>query len=354
MTPAPALQVIAVRWPEVEPGADLADLVLSTTTLEDGDVLVLTSKVVSKSEGRSRTAERSDVVDAETHRVVARRGSLVIAETSQGMVMAAAGVDASNTAPGTSIALPADPDGTARRLREELAARAGHNVAVVISDTVGRAWRTGQTDLAIGCAGIEALESLRGRLDGYGNELHVTAPAVADEVAAAGDLVKGKVTGCPLAVVRGLGSRVLPRGRHGAGAASLIRPSSDDLFALGTREAAVAAALRDDPVALGHFPTLADEERPPFDQVHVPRDVSVQVTEEVRDTGPGSSLRRWRVEVSVDHPAPPTSWLAAGRVVEKLHTVAAAHHLLLESTAPAGSAPAHAGTVVDSAVWSTS
>ncbi|MGH3508191.1 MAG: coenzyme F420-0:L-glutamate ligase [Nocardioidaceae bacterium] len=354
MTPPAALQVTAVPWPEVEPGADLADLVLSTTTLEDGDVLVLTSKVVSKSEGRSRTAERSDVVATETHRVVARRGPLVIAETTHGLVMAAAGVDSSNTAPGISITLPEDPDGTARRLREELAARAGHNVAVVISDTVGRAWRTGQTDLAIGCAGIEALESMQGRLDGYGNELHVTAPAVADEVAAAGDLVKGKLTGCPLAVVSGMGSRVLPRGRHGAGAAALIRPSADDLFALGAREAAVAAVLRDDPGALAHFPTLAAAELPPFDRVDVPADVSVQVTDEVRDTGADSSRRRWRVEVSVDHAAPPTSWLAAGRVIEQLHTVAAAHQLLLESTAPAGSAAARAGTVVDSAVWSTS
>ena len=167
---------------EVEPGADLADLVLGTTTLEDGDVLVLTSKVVSKSEGRSphrRTVGRG------RHGDPPGRGPprpLVIAETTHGLVMAAAGVDSSNTAPGISITLPEDPDGTARWLREELAARAGHNVAVVISDTVGRAWRTGQTDLAIGCR-YRGLESMQGRLDGYGNELHVTAPAVADEVA---------------------------------------------------------------------------------------------------------------------------------------------------------------------------
>jgi coenzyme F420-0:L-glutamate ligase/coenzyme F420-1:gamma-L-glutamate ligase len=347
-----ALKVTAVPWPEVEAGADLTALVLASTTLQDGDVLVLTSKVVSKSEGRSRPAERAAVVAAETRRVVARRGSLVIAETAHGLVMAAAGVDSSNTPPGTSITLPADPDRTARRLREQLLDRAGRNVAVVVSDTVGRAWRTGQTDLAIGCAGMDALESLQGELDDYGNELHVTAPAIADEVAAAGDLVKGKRTGCPLAVVRGLGDRVLPPGRHGDGAAALVRAAPEDLFALGTREAVLAAVLREDAGALAHFPLLTPDERPPFDRIATPAGVAIRVEGDSRAAG--ATSRGWHVTVTVEAAAAaPALWLAAGRVVEQVHAVAAAHRL--ERTPPESEPTTRSNmAVVDSALWSTS
>lgn len=248
MTPpvtGPAIDALVVLpvdgLPEVTPGADLAGMLASVAGLADGDVLVVTSKVVSKAEGRVLRGDRAGAVDAETVRVVARRGETRIVENRQGLVMAAAGVDASNVEPGTVVVLPEDPDRSARRLREEVRRRTGRNVAVVVSDTAGRAWRLGQTDIAIGVAGLVPLEDFAGRVDAHGNELAVTAPAVADEIAGAAELVAGKLGGRPVTVVRGLAQRVLAPGDHGAGARALQRPAESDLFALGAREAVVAA-----------------------------------------------------------------------------------------------------------------
>ena len=222
---------------EVADGADLGALVIGASELADGDVVVVTSKVVSKAEGRVQAMHREAAVTGETDRVVASRGPTQIVRTRQGLVMAAAGVDASNTPVGTVVLLPVDPDRSARALREHLYELSGRNVAVVVSDTSGRAWRTGQTDVAIGCAGLVALDDHGGLVDDYGNELAVTAPAVADEVASAADLVMGKLARVPVAVVRGLADWVLAPGDHGAGAASLVRPESEDLFGYGAREA---------------------------------------------------------------------------------------------------------------------
>ena len=225
---------------EITEGTDLAD-VLCRLALQQGDIVLVTSKVVSKAEGRVRPGERDEAVREETVRVVARRGSTTIVENHLGMVMAAAGVDASNVAPGYVVLLPSDPDATARALRERVHQETGQNVAVVITDTAGRAWRTGQTDLAVGVAGIEPLDDHAGRNDSYGNPLAVTAPAVADELASLAELVTGKLGGRPVSVVRGLGDRVLPPVSHGPGARALIRPRGEDMFALGAREAVIAA-----------------------------------------------------------------------------------------------------------------
>jgi coenzyme F420-0:L-glutamate ligase/coenzyme F420-1:gamma-L-glutamate ligase len=244
---------------EVGAGDDLATVLADAAGLRDGDVLVVTSKVVSKSEGRVVASDRARAVDAETDRVVATRGPTSIVRTRHGLVMAAAGVDASNTAPGTVVLLPEDPDRSARAMRERIGARSGLNVAVLVTDTAGRAWRTGQTDIAIGVAGLDPLHDFAGHHDGYGNELAVTAPAVADELAAAADLVKGKLGRRPAAVVRGLGHLVLPAGAHGPGAAALVRAEREDMFGLGAREA-VLRALLGDPRDLRGFGEPADAE----------------------------------------------------------------------------------------------
>ena len=230
---------------EVHPGTDLAARVLAVAQPAGGDVVVVTSKVVSKAEGRTRRASREEVLPEVTARVVARRGPTTIVRTRQGLVMAAGGVDASNVEAGTVVLLPEDPDRSARELRRRLGA-AGVNVAVVVSDTSGRAWRVGQTDIAVGCAGLAPLEDHAGRVDGYGNRLEVTAPALADELAGAGDLAKGKLSGRPVAIVRGLGALVLPPGEHGPGAAALVRPEDGDLFGYGARDAVAHAVLADE------------------------------------------------------------------------------------------------------------
>jgi coenzyme F420-0:L-glutamate ligase/coenzyme F420-1:gamma-L-glutamate ligase len=201
----------------------------------------VTSKVVSKSEGRVVSAPRDRAVTEETDRVLAHRGATRIVRTRHGLVIAAAGVDVSNTAPGTAVLLPVDPDLSARRLRERVAELGGIDVGVVVSDTSGRAWRNGQTDIAIGAAGLGVLDDHAGRVDPYGNSLVVTAPAVADELAAAGDLVKGKLTMSPVAVISGLDHLLLPRGRHGPGAVALVREEASDMFGYGAREAVLHA-----------------------------------------------------------------------------------------------------------------
>lgn len=235
------LELIAVDGiGEVGPGTDLAQLVLDNATLQDLDVVVVTSKVVSKALGLTTTRPRDELVAEGTDRVVAERGATRIVRTHHGLTMAAAGVDGSNVAQGDSIPLPPDPDAEARRLRDALHDATGLQVAVVISDTAGRAWRVGQTDIAIGCAGLLPAESFAGRDDAHGNPLAVTAPAVADEIAGAAELASGKLGGRPVVVVRGLPAH-LHTEEHGPGAVSLVRPEEGDLFGLGAREAVLAA-----------------------------------------------------------------------------------------------------------------
>ncbi|MGW4912134.1 coenzyme F420-0:L-glutamate ligase [Streptomyces sp. NPDC004270] len=233
--------------PEVQPGDDLAKLIAAAGPgLADGDVVIVTSKIVSKAEGRLVEAtDREAAIDAETVRVVARRGTLRIVENRQGLVMAAAGVDASNTPSGTVLLLPEDPDASARAIRAGLRDALGVNVGVVVTDTFGRPWRAGLTDVTIGAAGVQVLDDLRGGVDAYGNPLVATVVATADELAAAGDLVKGKATGLPVAVVRGLAHVVTEAGDEGESARALIRDAATDMFRLGTSEAVrEAVALR--------------------------------------------------------------------------------------------------------------
>jgi coenzyme F420-0:L-glutamate ligase/coenzyme F420-1:gamma-L-glutamate ligase len=230
---------------EVRPGDDLALLVgdlLAPDALADGDVVVVTSKIVSKAEGRVlAAADREQAITDETVRVVATRERpglppLRIVENRLGLVMAAAGVDASNTPEGTVLLLPVDPDASARVLRAALRERFGADrLGVVVTDTMGRAWRDGLVDVAIGAAGIVVAEDLRGGVDEHGRPLSVTVTAVADEVAAASELVRGKTAGRPVAVVRGLGRYVVAD--DGPGARTLVRPSADDLFREGSAEA---------------------------------------------------------------------------------------------------------------------
>jgi coenzyme F420-0:L-glutamate ligase/coenzyme F420-1:gamma-L-glutamate ligase len=226
---------------EVRPGDDLAALLLPLVELRDGDVVCVTSKVVSKAEGRVVAGNRAEAVVRETRRLVARRGPLEIVVNRLGLTMAAAGVDASNVEPGHVVLLPDDPDASARRLRQEVLTRAGVSVGVLVTDTAGRAWREGQTDLAVGAAGLQVVDDHAGRTDSYGNLLLVTAPAVADELAGAAELAAGKLGGRPFTVVRGRGDLVLPPGDDGPGAAALVRPAGADLFGLGSREAVLAA-----------------------------------------------------------------------------------------------------------------
>lgn len=231
------IEVLPVHGlPEIDADSDLAGLIAKAGEFEDGDILLVTSKIVSKAEGRLlRAADREAAIDAETVRVVARRGPVRIVENRNGLVMAAAGVDASNTAPGTVLLLPEDPDASARTLRARLQQLTGRRLAVVVTDTFGRPWRNGLTDVAIGAAGLQVLEDHRGRADSHGNELAMTVTATADELAAAADLVKGKSTGTPVAVVRGLPHLVTTE--DGEGTRPLIRPAADDMFRLGTSEA---------------------------------------------------------------------------------------------------------------------
>ena len=237
------MQIWAIEGiPEVVDGDDVAGLVLagvstgSTTSLLNGDILAITSKIVSKAEGRTiMAADREDAITAETVRLVAQRGHTRIVENKLGLVMAAAGVDASNTPEGTILLLPIDPDASALAICRALRQATGLQLGVIITDTLGRPWRNGQMDVAIGAAGVRVLDDLRGTTDAGGRQLDVTVPAVADELASAADLVKGKSAGLPVAVIRGMGHLVgdldLP------GARSIVRSSEEDMFRLGSREA---------------------------------------------------------------------------------------------------------------------
>ncbi len=232
---------------EVHPGDDLAGSVLRACgddpdgPLRDGDVVVVTSKVVSKAEGRQLPGtDREAAISAETVRTVARRGGTRIVQNPQGLVQAAAGVDASNVAPGTVLLLPSDPDASAAALRTELQRRTGLRLGVLLSDSSGRAWRHGQVDLAVGAAGVRTSLDYAGQVDPWGNELVVTSMAVADELAGAADLVKAKLGRRPVAVVRGLGHLL---DDDGPGASSLSRTGPEDMFARGTRESVLHAVL---------------------------------------------------------------------------------------------------------------
>lgn len=244
MPAAPAPAALTV-WPltgigEIVPGTDLVDEIVRAAggTLAHGDILVVTSKIVSKAEGRYRpAADRDAAVAEETVRVVAENeaGTVRIVESRLGIVAAAAGVDASNTPDGLILLLPEDPDASARMLAAGIRERTGATIGVIVSDTLGRAWREGQTDCAIGAAGVVVIEDLRGGTDASGRPLAVTLPCVADEIAGAGDLVKRKSSGMPVAVVRGRADLV--GGLDLPGARSIVRPADRDLFGEGTREA---------------------------------------------------------------------------------------------------------------------
>jgi coenzyme F420-0:L-glutamate ligase/coenzyme F420-1:gamma-L-glutamate ligase len=219
---------------EVRPGDTLAELIAATGfELRDGDVVVVTQKIVSKAEGRLEQIDPDDpvshkaLVEREAVRVVRRRGDLLITETRHGFVCANSGIDLSNVETGWAALLPVDADRSARRIRNGLRARVGVEVGVIVSDTFGRTWRRGVTDVAIGCAGVAAVVDLRGTTDALGRELQVTEVCVADELASAAELVMGKATGVPVAVVRGVDPSWL---REGSVRTEIVRPPSEDLF----------------------------------------------------------------------------------------------------------------------------
>jgi coenzyme F420-0:L-glutamate ligase len=225
---------------EVAPGDVLAELIAEATrggpdevVLRDGDVVVVTQKIVSKAEGRLVEVDPDDplshkaAVEAESVRILRRRGDLIMSETRHGFVCANAGVDLSNVARGQAALLPLDSDRSARRIRDGLRARLGVTVGVLVSDTFGRAWRRGVTDVAIGVAGVAGVVDLRGTQDAYGRTLMVTEVCVADEIAGAAELVMGKSTGVPVAIVRGVDPSCL---REASVAAEVVRPHAEDLF----------------------------------------------------------------------------------------------------------------------------
>jgi coenzyme F420-0:L-glutamate ligase/coenzyme F420-1:gamma-L-glutamate ligase len=229
-----AIEAIPVLGlPEVRPGDNLAELIAGHAELRDGDVVVVTQKVVSKAEGRlapvdpDDPASRNQLVEQESVRVLRRRGDLVVSETRHGFVCANAGVDLSNVERGTAALLPVDPDRSARRVRDGLRARAGVEVAVIVSDTFGRPWRRGLTDVAVGCAGVAAVVDLRGTQDALGRTLTVTEVCVVDELAAAAELVMGKARSVPVAVVRGVDPAWL---RESSVRDEVVRAHDEDLF----------------------------------------------------------------------------------------------------------------------------
>ena len=218
---------------EIVRGADLASMIAGAVDLVDGDVVVVTQKIVSKAEGAMVAVDPDDplshkpIVEAEAVRVLRRRGDLLITETTHGFVCANAGIDLSNVERGWAALLPADPDRSARRIRDGVKGKAGRNVAVIVSDTFGRTWRRGVTDVAIGSAGIVPVLDLRGSTDAYGRELQVTEVAIVDEIAAAAELVMGKARGVPVAVVRGIDASWLG---EGSVVGDVVRSPNEDLF----------------------------------------------------------------------------------------------------------------------------
>ena len=236
--------------PEVHDGDDLATLICDAVdkqaegdaelALDEGDILVVASKIVAKAEGRLVPAtDREKAITEDTVRVVAERvhagGVTRIVETRQGLIMAAAGIDMSNVPDGFALRLPEDPDLSARQLCGALRERLGISLGIIVTDTFGRPWRVGQTDVAIGAAGLQLTEDMRGGNDANGRPLHATIAVVADEIAGAADLVKGKAGGLPVAVLRGL--HRLVTGLDAPGARSLVRSLEEDMFRFGSAEA---------------------------------------------------------------------------------------------------------------------
>jgi dehydro coenzyme F420 reductase / coenzyme F420-0:L-glutamate ligase / coenzyme F420-1:gamma-L-glutamate ligase len=293
--------------PEVHEGDDLAALIAgSFTDIRGGDVVVVTQKAVSKAEGRVVTGPKEAWVERESRRMVARRGDLVIVETTHGFVCANAGIDESNVEPGSLSLLPQDPDRSAGRIREGLRDRTGADVAVVVSDTFGRPWRHGVVNVAIGCAGLAPLVDLRGTPDMHGRPLEVTVVAVADEVAAAGGLVMGKSEGVPVAVVRGA-----PGTRAEGTARDLVRPPEEDLFRYAPLE------------AIGSLRTVRE-----FRDSRVPREVLVEAVRAALSAP---------VPHGSEHPSSPWMW----SVLESR----AARSRLLDAVTEAGARdPRHDGS----------
>ncbi|MGO9558436.1 MAG: coenzyme F420-0:L-glutamate ligase [Acidimicrobiales bacterium] len=219
--------------PEIDRGADLARMISDAAELADGDVVVVTQKIVSKAEGQMVEVDASDpeakrlLAESEAVRVLRRRGDLVVTETRHGYVCANSGIDLSNVEEGWAALLPEDPDRSARRIRDGIRARSGRTVGVIISDTFGRAWRRGVVDVAIGCAGVRGIVDLRGTRDGMGRELVATEMCIVDEIAAAAELVMGKASAVPVAVVRGVDPSVLG---EGSVTREVVRPYGEDLF----------------------------------------------------------------------------------------------------------------------------
>ena len=317
---------------EVCPGDDLAELITRAAPwLADGDVLVVTSKIVSKAEGRlvevpavdgpEREAARLAVLAAETARPVASRGGTRIVATHHGFVLANAGIDASNVERDRLVLLPVDPDASARRLRAALRSRCGLRLGVVISDTMGRPWRLGLTDVAIGAAGVEPVRDYRGQRDAHGNELHVTQMAVIDELCALAELVKGKADAVPVAVVRGHPVT----DADGPGAAVLVRPVEQDMFALGTAEAH-AAGLRE----AATLPDLVHFGQSSVDDGAVARALSTVDSLVVRlpvDQFGGLPAYTQVVLVPREPGGDPWSWARAGAAIQRLRTALAAEGL---------------------------
>ncbi|MFJ8577068.1 coenzyme F420-0:L-glutamate ligase [Micromonospora sp. NPDC093277] len=291
---------------DVTEGDDLAALIATAAPwLRDGDVLVVTSKIVSKAEGRlvdvpadgpERLAARDEVLAAETARVVATRGATRIVQTHHGFVMASAGIDASNVDKTRLVLLPKDPDGSAQALRVALREHYHLDVAVIISDTMGRPWRNGLTDVALGVAGMPAIRDHRGEIDPYGNELQLTQMAVVDELAGAAELIKGKCDQVPVAVVRGyLGVELAA---DGEGARALVRDAELDLFSLGTAEARAAglreaAVLSDGPGPAPADPAAVKRAIAAVVEVVAPGTVFTHVTDEEVRSGLIANVPGW-------------------------------------------------------------
>jgi coenzyme F420-0:L-glutamate ligase / coenzyme F420-1:gamma-L-glutamate ligase len=299
------MQVIALAGlPRISTGDDIAAMTAASfvafpdgsTGLRDGDVVVITSKIVSKAEGRVvAAANRDDVIDSESVRTVATkvhaRGTTRIVETRHGLIMAAAGIDASNVDEGTVVLLPVDPDASARAIRSRLHELTGLRLGVIITDTMGRAWRDGLTDNAIGVAGVSPLDDHTGTPDEYGRILEMTVIAVADEIASAADLVKGKSAGNPIAIVRGMEQFVT--GDDGPGARALIRSAAEDLFGMGTAEAIAHGRA----TASAHRRTIRQ-----FTDQSVPDDVITQAIAAAITAPAPHHTTPWRFLVLRDQP----------------------------------------------------
>ncbi|MFR9777358.1 coenzyme F420-0:L-glutamate ligase [Micromonospora sp. MS34] len=328
---------------DVTEGDDLAALIATAAPwLRDGDVLVVTSKIVSKAEGRlvdvpadgpDRLAARDEVLAGETARVVATRGATRIVQTHHGFVMAAAGIDASNVDKTRLVLLPRDPDASARALRAALREQYHLDVAVIISDTMGRPWRNGLTDVALGVAGMPAIRDHRGEIDPYGNELQLTQLAVVDELAGAAELIKGKCDQVPVAVVRGYPG--VAGSADGDGARALVRDAALDLFSLGTAEAKAAglreaATLADGPGGTPADPAAVDRAIAAVADVVAPGTVFTHVTDEEVRAGLVETVPDWPEQATgLVLGAPPTPVDSAdlvrfGADLQRLRTALAA------------------------------